>query len=95
MSRFRLADLARADLAEIRHYVARDRPRAAERLIATFHHKFRSLARNPELGERRPELGVDIRIFSAGDYVIVYRTMSGGVEIARVISGYRDLEALF
>ena len=50
------------------------------------------LCRNPELGERRYDLGPELRCFALGTYVIIYRT---AVEIARVISGYRDLDALF
>jgi len=95
MSRFRLAQLARTDLAEIRHYIAQDKPRAADRQVAEFFEKFHLLAKNPEMGEKRPELGPNLRSFGAGNYVIVYRPIREGVEIARVISGYRDIEALF
>ena len=95
MSRFRLAHLARTDLAEIREYVARDKPVAADRLIATLFDRFHLLAKNPQMGEGRPELGQGLRSFSVGNYVVVYRPVSEGVEIARVVSGYRDIEALF
>ena len=95
MSRFRLAHLARTDLAEIRHFIARDKPGAADRQIAAFFEKFHALATHPEMGERRPELGENLRSFAAGTYVIVYRPISEGVEIVRVVSGYRDLDALF
>jgi toxin ParE1/3/4 len=53
------------------------------------------LARNSELGQQRPELGPDLRTFSTGTYVIVYRPFPEGVEIARVVSGYREIEMLF
>ncbi|MBU4272904.1 MAG: type II toxin-antitoxin system RelE/ParE family toxin [Planctomycetes bacterium] len=95
MSRFRLSSLAKSDLAEIRHHIRRDKPLAADRQIAAFFQRFRTLARNPELGQRRPEFGPDLRVFSFGNYVIVYRPFANGVEIARVVSGYRDLDALF
>ena len=95
MSRLRLAHLTRTDLAEIRHYIARDKPGAADRQIATFFEKFHALATHPEMGERRPELGEDLRSFAAGTYVIIYRPIPQGVEIVRVVSRYRDLEAVF
>jgi toxin ParE1/3/4 len=95
MRRFRLSPLARADLAEIRHFVARDKPEAADRLIRAFYDRFGLLAENPLLGERQPEFGEDLRTFSMGSYVVVYRPMAAGVEIARVVSGYRDLQTLF
>jgi toxin ParE1/3/4 len=95
MRRFRLSPLAKSDLAEIRHYIRQDKPLAADRQIAKFFHAFQMLARNSELGQRRPEFGSELRTFSVGNYVIVYRPFAEGVEIARVVSGYRDFEALF
>ena len=81
MSRFRLSSLAKSDLAEIRHYVRRDKPLAANRQIAAFFQRFQTLARNPELGQRRPEFGSDLRAFSVGNYVIIYRPFADGVEV--------------
>lgn len=95
MTRFRLSSLAKDDLADIEGYVAENNPPAAERLIGSFFKRFHLLARNPEMGEARPDLGHELRIFSVGNYVIVFRHVVGGVEIARVISGYRDLPSLF
>lgn len=95
MRRFRLSPLAKSDIADIRHYIRQDKPLAAERQIAKFFHTFQMLARDFELGQRRPEFGSDFRTFSVGNYVIAYRPFAEGVEIARVVSGYRDFEALF
>ena len=95
MRRFRLADLAKTDLAEIRRYIAKDNPAAARRVIAGLFNRFRLLARHPELGERHPEFGSQARTFAAGNLVIIYRPTDRGVEISRVVSGYRDLTALF
>lgn len=95
MTRVRLTDLARGDLAEIRHYAARDKPVAANRLIASFFKRFHLLAGHPELGQEMPELGPSLRTFAVGGYVIVYRRIPEGVEVVRVVSGYRDLDALF
>ena len=95
MRRFRLAHLARTDLAGIRHYIAQDKPAAADRQIATFFEKFHVLATHPQMGQSRPELGSNLRSFAIGNYVIIYRPTSEGIEIARVLSGYRDLDVLF
>lgn len=95
MSHFRLGDLAESDLAEIRHYIARDNPSAADRQIDRYFQTFHLLGRNPGMGERRPELGEDLRTFSVGSYVIVFRPAPEGAQIVRVVSGYRDIEALF
>jgi len=95
MRRFRLSFLAKHDLAEIRHYIRQDKPTAADRQIVAFFRTFQTLAKNSEMGQRRPEFGLDLRTFSVGNYVIVYRPFAEGVEIVRVVSGYRDFEALF
>lgn len=95
MKRFHLSPLAKTDLADIRHHIRQDKPSAAERQIASFFKTFQTLARNAELGQRSPEFGPDIRTFSVGAYVIFYRPFTKGVEIVRVVSGYRDLDALF
>lgn len=95
MSRFRLSPLARSDLAEIRHYIRQDKPVAADRQITRFFQTFQMLAANCDLGQRRPELGSGLRAFSVAHYVIVYRPFDEGVEIVRVVSGYRDFESLF
>jgi toxin ParE1/3/4 len=50
---------------------------------------------NPDLGERQASLSENLRAFSVGNYVIFYRTIPTGVEIVRVVSGYRDFEKLF
>ena len=81
MRRFRLSPLAKSDLADIRHYIRQDKPTAADRQIATFFRTFRMLAKNSELGQRRPEFGPSLRTFSVGSYVIVYRPHDEGVEI--------------
>jgi toxin ParE1/3/4 len=95
MRQFRLSPLAKSDLAEIWHHIRLDKPVAADRQIAKFFRAFQMLARNSELGQQRPEFGSNLRTFSVGNYVIVYRPFAEGVEIARVVSGYRDFEALF
>jgi toxin ParE1/3/4 len=95
MRRFRLSSLAKSDLADIRHYIRQDKPAAADQQIAAFFRRFQTLAKNSELGQLRPEFGPSLRIFSVGNYVIVYRPSAEGVEIVRVVSGYRALEAMF
>jgi toxin ParE1/3/4 len=92
---FRLSALARSDLADIRHESRQDRMVIGfERRIGEFFQRFHTLATDPDLGQRRPKFGAEVRVFSAGTYVIVYRPFSGGIEVVRVVSGFRDLDAL-
>ena len=83
MNRFSLSHLARADLAEIREYVAHDKPEAARRLLSGFFTRFRRLAQQPELGEKRDDLRPGLRSFSVGSYVVFYFPDAVGVRIVR------------
>ena len=47
------------------------------------------------MGRARPELAADLRSFPVGNYIIFYRPIEDGVEIVRVLSGARDIDALF
>lgn len=57
--------------------------------------KFELLANFPQMGRTRNELIPNLRSFPVEDYLIFYFSMPEGIEIARIVSGYRDLEALF
>jgi toxin ParE1/3/4 len=46
------------------------------------------------MGRRRDELGPALRSFPVGRYVIFYRSTKGGIEVARVLSAYRELGAV-
>jgi len=94
MSEFRLTRLAERDLEEIADYIADRNPSAAVRQIETLLEKFTFLAANPLVGELRPDLPKRPRTFSAGRYVIVYRPVAKGIEVARVVHGARDLAAV-
>ena len=54
--------------------------------------KFVLLAENPKLGRALPELREGMRRWSIGQYLILYREITGGVEIVRVVHGKRDLK---
>jgi plasmid stabilization system protein ParE len=94
MSRLTVSRSARRDLKEIFVYVARDKPIAAHRLRLALERVFATLARNPAMGEARPDLGHDIRVFSFGSYAVCFRARKARVVIARVIPGARDITAL-
>lgn len=95
MKRVVFSPLAESDLHGILDHIVRDKPRAAVRFVATLREKCRLLADNPELGQRRPGFrSGEYRTFSVGNYVIFYRPTDRGVEIARVVSGFRDIETL-
>ena len=57
----------------------------------------RQLAGAPALGRIRPKLGPGLRSFVADRSVLFDRPLAGstGIELARVLHGARDLDALF
>ena len=95
MSRFRLTWEAKADARAIRSYIANDRPAAADRLMDDLYDRFRLAAAQPGMGEACKELGPNLRVFSVGNYVVVFRPMKGGIEVVRIVHGARDLRSLF
>ncbi|WP_089128627.1 type II toxin-antitoxin system RelE/ParE family toxin [Tolypothrix sp. NIES-4075] len=68
---------------------------AAERLLKKINQKCSNLANFPNIGRRRDELSPSLQSFPVENYLIFYRPIADGIEIARVVSGYQDLDALF
>ncbi len=94
MPRLRYSRESKQDLKQIARFIALDKPLAAEQWIAKLKEKCRLLAKNPALGDNRPELGERIRSSYVGSYAIYFRQAEGFVEIVRVIRGDRDTERL-
>jgi toxin ParE1/3/4 len=83
------------DLIEIWEYIADDNLTRADAFIDDLDANFQLLAEQPMLGRSREELAPRLRSFSHGRYVIFYEVIPGGVAIARVLHGARDLGPLF
>jgi len=82
-------------LDEMWFSIAEDNPNAVDSVLDALYERFVLLAGHPLLGRTRPELAPHLRSFPVGSYVIFYRPMDDGVEIARVLHGSRDIDALF
>jgi toxin ParE1/3/4 len=83
------------DYAAIWDYVAADNPDAADALLRSFDAALRMLSDHPHAGQRRTELRPRLRSFPAGNYLIFYRPLRGGVELVRVLHGTRDVRSIF
>jgi len=94
VNQYRVSDAAKSDLEEIWFYIARDNPDAADKFVRVLVSRFPTLASMPDLGRKREELSPRLRSFPVGRYVIFYRPIEKGVEIARVLHGARDLPPL-
>jgi len=87
---------ASRDIESIIDYVAdKSSLSAAERLLKKINQKCSMLASFPRMGRGRDEILPSLRSFPVDDYLILYHLIENGIEILRVVSGYRDLEALF
>ncbi len=97
MSNFpRITPTASRDIESLMDYLAEKvSVETAERFLLKIHSKFQLLVKFPQIGRRRDELYPGLRSVSLEDYLIFYRLVLGGIEVMRVVGGYRDLEALF
>ena len=80
------------DIEGIVEFIARDKPSAARSWLASIRSTCEMLAAQPEVGEVRPGFGVPgCRSFNIGSYVIFFRAIGDGIEVARIIHGTRDM----
>jgi toxin ParE1/3/4 len=91
----RITRSAQRDLDEIWFFIARDSLVAAEGLIGDLTDRFSLLASFPQMGRSREDLGPELRSFPVKNYLVIYRSGDGRVEIVRVVHTARDLKALF
>lgn len=90
-----ISDQAQEDLTEIWLYIANDSTRAADAYIDLLFSQCQSLCAAPEMGRKREDLLPGIRCLAFRRYLIFYRQSSAALEIIRILSAYRDVEALF
>jgi toxin ParE1/3/4 len=95
VSQYRVSEAASEDLDEIWLFIAQDDPDAADRFIRTILSRFPTLASMPYIGRHREELSARLRSFPVGNYVIFYRPIDDGIEVARILHGARDFPPLF
>ena len=95
MTALRFRPRADQDLDDIWAFIAEDDPTAASRFVRLIEERCRILAENPLMGRSRSELAPGLRSFPFGNYLVFDVPIENGVEIVRVVSGARDIEALF
>ncbi|WP_088241837.1 type II toxin-antitoxin system RelE/ParE family toxin [Calothrix rhizosoleniae] len=95
MSNYSFSDAAIQDLDEICEYIARSNPSAASKLFDAIRQKCKLVASFPNMGKSYEMFSPRLRGFTVDDYIIFYYPREDGIDIARVVSGYRDLESLF
>jgi len=85
------SNLSKVDAFDIAYHIAQDNPAAARHFLRTLEKKLTMLARHPLAGRARPSLQKDLRSFSVGDYLVFYRPIPSGIELARILHGARHL----
>jgi toxin ParE1/3/4 len=88
--RIKISRLAQADLDRIWEFIAKNRGiDSATRNVDLIAGRFEMLAKYPQSGRSREEIGHGVRSFPAGPYLVYYRLRRSGVEISRVIHSRR------
>ncbi|MEO0378066.1 MAG: type II toxin-antitoxin system RelE/ParE family toxin, partial [Cyanobacteria bacterium P01_A01_bin.17] len=63
--------------------------------VEQFGKKCQYLTQFPYIGKSYTHISNDLRGISLMGYIIFYQIVGDGIEILRVVSGYRDLEQIF
>lgn len=95
MSSYSFSDAAIQDLDDICEYIAQSNPRAASRLFDAIRQKCKLVAGFPNMGKSYEKLSPNLRGFTVEDYIVFFYPRADGIDVARVVSGYRDLELIF
>jgi len=95
MSSYSFSDVAVRDLDEQCDRIAQVNAQAANELFEAIRQKCRLVAGFPNMGKSYNKLAPGLRGFIVKDYIILYYPRTDGIDVARVVSGYRDLELLF
>ncbi len=93
MARVVRTPLAKCDLKEIGRYIAHQSQSliAAERFLDSIDSKCALYSAEREMGELCPDLAPQVRRFTVGNYVVLYRGIRTGIEVLRVLHGSRDI----
>ncbi len=95
-ARFRLTEPAIQDIEQIADYIARQSGlEQADRFLNKIDAKFVKITQFPNLGRQLDEILPGLRRLPMDNYLILYMVIGQDAEIFRVVSGYRDLSALF
>ncbi len=95
MNSYTFSDEAVQDLDGICNYIAQNNPNLASKLFDAIRKKCKVVADFPNMGKRYEKLAPGLRGFTVDDYIIFYYPREDGIDVTRVLSGYRDLESLF
>lgn len=85
---------AESDLIDIWLYIAEDQPINADRFLDRLNDVAMALAETPGMGVDRPSIAEGLKSFPVGHYILFYRVQPSELELVRVLSSSRDVDAL-
>jgi toxin ParE1/3/4 len=86
---------AEIDLDEIWWYIAQESPDHADRFLDKVEDRCQALAQFPQMGISREELMPALRSLAGGRRLIFYLLIEDGIDVVRVLTGMRDIDAIF
>lgn len=86
---------ASRDLSEITDYFLGKNIDTGDKFVEGFSRKCQHLAEFPYLGRSYAQIAPGLRGIKLMDYIIFYQVTGGGIEILRVVSGYRNFQDVF
>jgi toxin ParE1/3/4 len=95
MSSYNFTDDAIQDINEICDYLSTKNYTVASRFFDTVRQKCKVVANFPNMGKSYEYLSPKLRGFIVDDYIIFYYPTEDGINVARILSGYRDFDAIF
>lgn len=95
MKQYIISPEASLDLSEIIDYFTVRNIEAGEHFVDEFERKCKYLTNFPNMGRSYGNIQSGLRGIPLDSYIILYRIIDDGIEIVRVVSGYRNLESLF
>jgi toxin ParE1/3/4 len=99
MRQYVISDEAIQDLNDISGYFLQTNVEVGEQFIKAFSTKCQQLVSFPRMGRSYAHIRPDLRGLALRGFIVLYRVIESEdlikIEILRVVSGRRDLEALF
>jgi toxin ParE1/3/4 len=90
-----ISTAANTDLQEILDYFFEQSIDAGDRFTTAFERKCQNIVRFPNIGKPYPHLVEGLRGINCEGYIIFYQIFDDRIVIVHVVSGYRDLQAVF
>lgn len=80
------------DLLAIWRHIAGHSPAAADRMLRRFDRAISQLGAHPDLGERQPRVGDEVRRIIVGRYLVFYEVREDSIFVIRILHSARDWE---